>query len=245
MNRLRDGVVTRYSTRQGLPYDSVSALLASRDGGLWIGTRGGGLGRLKDGVFTTWTTREGLPNDVIHFIHESRDGTLWLATDGGGLVRFRGGRFEAFTTRDGLSSAIVNVIHEDAQGTLWIGTFGGGLNRRQPDGRFTSYTTSEGLYDDAIFSILEDGQERLWMSCNKGVFRVDKRELDELDRKAIPRLNPVAYGVEDGMKNRECNGANQPPAWKDSGGRLWFPTIEGVDHGRSRSTSAGTRPSRP
>ena len=30
------------------------------------------------------------------------------------------------------------------------------------------------------------------------------------------------------MKNRECNGANQPPAWKDSLGRLWFPTIEGV-----------------
>jgi diguanylate cyclase (GGDEF)-like protein len=34
--------------------------------------------------------------------------------------------------------------------------------------------------------------------------------------------------VEDGMKNRECNGANQPPAWKDTAGRLWFPTIEGV-----------------
>ena len=30
------------------------------------------------------------------------------------------------------------------------------------------------------------------------------------------------------MKNRECNGANQPPAWKDAAGRLWFPTIEGV-----------------
>ena len=30
------------------------------------------------------------------------------------------------------------------------------------------------------------------------------------------------------MKNRECNGANQPPAWRDAGGRLWFPTIEGV-----------------
>jgi len=228
LNRLRDGVFTRYSKRQGLPFDSVSALLASKDGGLWIGARGGGLSRLKDGAFTTWTTREGLPNDVIHFIHEARDGTLWLATDGGGLVRFQGGRFEAFSTKDGLSSAIVNVIHEDAQGTLWIGTFGGGLNRRLPDGRFTSYTTSEGLYDDAIFSILEDGQGRLWMSCNKGIFRVDKRDLDDLDNKVIPRLHPVAYGVEDGMKNRECNGANQPPAWKDSGGRLWFPTIEGV-----------------
>jgi diguanylate cyclase (GGDEF)-like protein len=228
LNRLRDGTVTVYSTRQGLPLDSVTALLAARDGGLWIGTRGGGLGRLKDGAFTTWTTRDGLPNNTVHFLLEGRDGGLWIGTNGGGLVRFRGGRFEVFTARDGLSSEIVNVIHEDARGTLWVGTFGGGLNRMRPDGRFTAYTTSEGLFDDAIFSILEDAQGRLWMSCNKGVFRVDKRELDELDQKAVTRLHPVSYGVLDGMKNRECNGANQPPAWKDAAGQLWFPTIEGV-----------------
>ena len=228
LNRLRDGRLTVYSTRQGLPLDSVSALLGSRDGGLWIGTRGGGLSRFRGGSFTTWTTRDGLPNDTIHFLLESRDGALWIATNGGGLVCFRGGRFEVFTVRDGLASEIVNVIHEDAQGTLWVGTFGGGLNRRRPDGRFTAYTTAEGLYDDAIFGLLEDAQGRLWMSCNKGIFRVDKRELDDLDRRTIARLHPVSYGVEDGMKNRECNGANQPPAWKDGSGRLWFPTIEGV-----------------
>ncbi len=37
------------------------------------------------------------------------------------------------------------------------------------------------------------------------------------------------------MKNRECNGANQPPAWKDASGQLWFPTIEGRRRGRSES----------
>jgi diguanylate cyclase (GGDEF)-like protein len=228
LNHMIDGRFTVLTTRQGLPHDSVSALLVARDGSLWIGTRGGGLGRLKDGVFARWTTGEGFPNDTIHFLLEARDGALWIATNGGGLVRFQDGHFRVFTARDGLSSEIVNVVHEDKQGTLWVGTFGGGLNRRRPDGRFTAYTTSEGLYDDAIFSILEDGEDRLWMSCNKGVFRVDKSELDALDQKAIPRLHPVAYGVLDGMKNRECNGANQPPAWKDAAGRLWFPTIEGV-----------------
>jgi diguanylate cyclase (GGDEF)-like protein len=227
LNRFKDGRFTVFSTRQGLPYDSVSALVAARDGGLWVGMRGGGLGRFKDGSFTSWTTRNGLPNDTIHFLLEAKDGSLWIATNGGGLVHFMDGGFRAYTTRDGLSADVVNVLHEDAQGTLWVGTFGGGLNRMHADG-FTAYTTAQGLYDDAIFSILEDGQGRLWMSCNKGIFRVDKRELDDLDRNAIPRLRPVAYGVEDGMKNRECNGANQPPAWRDGRGRLWFPTIEGV-----------------
>ena len=227
LDRLKDGRVTVLSTRQGLPHDSISTLLAARDGALWIGTRGGGLCRLKGGDLTTWSTRNGLPNDTIHNLLEARDGSLWIATNGGGLVRFRDGVFRAYTTREGLSSDIVNVVHEDEKGTLWVGTFGGGLNRMRGE-RFTAYTTSEGLYDDAIFSILEDARGRLWMSCNKGVFRVDKRDLDDFDRGALKRLHPVAYGVEDGMKNRECNGANQPPAWRDGQGRLWFPTIEGV-----------------
>ena len=227
LNRLRNGSVTVYTTRQGLLDDSVSALLAAHDGGLWIGTRGGGLGRFKDGSFTRWTRRDGLPDDTVHFLLEDRDGALWIATNGGGLVRFLDGRFRVFDSRDGLMAEIVNVIHEDAAGTLWVGTFGGGLYRLR-NGRFSAYTTAEGLYDDAIFSILEDARGRLWMSCNKGIFRVDKRELDALDRKTIARLAPVVYGVEDGMKNREGNGANQPPAWRDREGRLWFPTIEGV-----------------
>jgi diguanylate cyclase (GGDEF)-like protein len=227
LNRFQDGRFTAYSTRQGLPSDSVNALLASRDGGLWVGTRGGGLSRFRDGAFTVWGPRDGLPDDTAHFFLESRDGALWIATNGGGLVRFQGGAFRAYTTRDGLSSDIVNVLHEDAGGTLWVGTFGGGLNRMRGE-RLVAYTTAQGLYDDAIFSILEDSGGRLWMSCNKGVFSVEKRELDELDRGAIKRLHSTAYGVEDGMKNRECNGANQPPAWRDRRGWLWFPTIEGV-----------------
>jgi diguanylate cyclase (GGDEF)-like protein len=44
----------------------------------------------------------------------------------------------------------------------------------------------------------------------------------------VQHLDVVTYGVEDGMKNRECNGANQPPAFADAKGRFWFPTIEGV-----------------
>jgi diguanylate cyclase (GGDEF)-like protein len=227
LNRYAGGRFQVWSTAQGLPSPSVSAVLASPRGGLWIGTRGGGLSRFQNGVFTTWGAAEGFPDQTVHSLHETRDGTLWVATNGGGLVRFKDGVFRVFNSKDGLSSDIVNVIHEDALGTLWVGTFGGGLNRMRGE-RFVSYTTSDGLYDDAIFSILEDGAGRLWMSSNKGVFRVDKSALDAFDRREITRLEPVSYGVEDGMKNREGNGANFPTAWRDARGRLWFSTIEGA-----------------
>jgi diguanylate cyclase (GGDEF)-like protein len=227
LNRFKDGRFTTYTSQDGLPSDSVSALKASRDGALWVGTRGGGLARLQDGAFTVWDTHSGLPDDTVHFIHEDARGALWVATNGGGLAVLRDGAITTYTTRDGLPTDIVNTLHEDAQGTLWIGTYGGGLVRFR-DGRFTAYTTAEGLYDNAIFHILEDDLGNLWMSCNKGVFRVSKRELEDLARGARKTLQPVAYGTADGMKHRECNGANQPAGWRTADGRLWFPTIQGV-----------------
>jgi diguanylate cyclase (GGDEF)-like protein len=226
LDRLEDGRFTHYSVPD-LPGDSVSALLADRDGSLWVGTRGHGVARLRDGAFTRYGLADGLPDDTIHFIHQDRQGAVWFATDGGGLVRFREGAFHAYTMQDGLPTDIINTLHEDAEGTLWIGTYGGGLVRFR-DGAFTSFTTAEGLFDNAVFHILEDGAGHLWMSCNKGVFRVSKKELDDLANGRISRVHSTAYGTEDGMKHRECNGANQPAGWRTVDGRLWFPTIQGV-----------------
>ena len=190
LHRLRDGRLTVYSTRPGLPFDSVSALLGSRDGGLWIGARGGGLSRLKGGSFTTWTTRDGLPNDTIHFLLESRDGSL--------VDRDQRGRTRALPRRP------LRAVHgsgwprfgdrqRDPRGCPGNAVGGDIRGRPEPEAcrrAFTAYTTAEGLYDDAIFGLLEDAQGRFWMSCNKGIFRVDKRELDDLDQKKTRGSTP-------------------------------------------------------
>jgi diguanylate cyclase (GGDEF)-like protein len=225
LNRLKDGRWTHWSTRDGLPSDSVTTLLPDRDGRLWIGMRDG-LAWMERGRIEL-VGGQGLQGEVAHFMHQDRRGDVWIATNGHGLVRYSGGAFSAYTTKEGLSSDIVNVVHEDEDGTLWVGTFGGGLNRLR-DGWVDTWTTAEGLSDDAIFQILEDGRGNLWMSCNKGIFRVAKKELDEVARGERRTLEPVAYGELDGMRSQECNGANQPPGFKTADGRLFFPTIDGL-----------------
>ena len=225
--RLEGGRFTSLTTKDGLPGDSVSAILPDRDGSLWVGTRGSGLARLERGRIRVFGPPDGFRSEAIHAFLQDRAGAVWIATDGQGLVRFAEGKFRSYTTNDGLSADIVNALLADEDGTLWVGTYGGGLNRFK-NGRFTAYTSAEGLFDDAIFRVLDDGLGNLWMSCNKGIFRVARSELDALDRGEVRTLHPVAYGVDDGMRNRECNGANHPAGWHGQDGRLYFPTVEGL-----------------
>jgi diguanylate cyclase (GGDEF)-like protein len=95
------------------------------------------------------------------------------------------------------------------------------------EGKFTVFTTKSGLFDDVAFGILEDDRGDLWMSCNKGVYRASRRNLEAFARGKVKAVPCVAYGRADGLKTSECNGATQPCVWKGRGGRLFFATAKG------------------
>ena len=156
---------------------------------------------------------------------EDRDGALWIGTYGG-LNRFKDGKFTVFTKDQGLSHEFVRTLHLDDDGTLWIGTYGGGLDRLR-NGRITVFGTRDGLFSAAPFQILDDGLGSLWMSCNTGVFRVEKSQLEDFANGRLPSISSMAYSEADGMKSRECNGGG-PAGCKTKDGRLWFPTLKGV-----------------
>jgi ligand-binding sensor domain-containing protein/signal transduction histidine kinase len=225
LNRFSQGKFTVYTSADGLANNDVRSIYLDQRGNLWIGTRGG-LTRMTNGVFKTFTEVDGLPNDLVTTLYEDSKGNLWIGTFGG-LGRLTNDEFTSLTTRDGLSNDAVISLHEDSDGTLWIGTNGGGLNRMK-DGKFTTYTTNNGLLDDVVYRILEDGQNNLWLSCRKGIFHINKKELDEFAKGMVPSIAPVAYGTADGMMTRECSGGGDPAGWRGSDGKLWFPTIKGV-----------------
>ena len=211
LNRFKDGKFQTYTFAEGLSNDLVRSVLVDRNGTLWAGTRDG-LNSFRDNQFTTYTTQDGLANNFIGAIFEDSKGNLWVGTLGG-LNKITNGKFQTFTTKDGLSSNTVISLYEDDSGDLWIGTNGGGLNRFR-DGKFVSFTNTP----DVIYRILEDEQKNLWCSSNKGIFRVNKNDLD----------NPVFYGPADGTLTRECSGGGHPAGWKTSDGRIWFATIKGL-----------------
>jgi ligand-binding sensor domain-containing protein/signal transduction histidine kinase len=211
LNRFKDGKFQTYTFAEGLSNDLVRSVLVDRNGTLWVGTRDG-LNSFRDNEFTTYTTHDGLANNFIGAIYEDSKGNLWVGTLGG-LNKITNGKFQTFTTKDGLSSNTVISFYEDDSGDLWIGTNGGGLNKFR-DGKFGSFANTP----DVIYRILEDEQRNLWCSSNKGIFRVNKNDLD----------HPVFYGPADGTLTRECSGGGHPAGWKTSDGRIWFATIKGL-----------------
>ena len=201
------------------------AIHQDREGTFWFGTTHG-LVRYKDGLSRLYTARDGLAGDDVRAIVDGSAGNLWIGGYGG-LTRFANGRFTGFTERDGLPSNTVRSIYEDSGGVLWIGTYDGGLGRFK-DGKFTSYTMRQGLYNNGVFQILEDARGNFWMSCNRGIYRVSKQELNEFADGARRTVTSIAYGKGDGLLNVECNGGTWPAGIKAHDGKLWFPTQDGV-----------------
>jgi diguanylate cyclase (GGDEF)-like protein len=226
---------------RGPPFEStINAIVEAADGALWVGT-GHGLHRLQNGQVAQHVTPEdGLPDWSVNVLHLDRTGALWVGTQKG-LARWDGSTLKIFSSREGLVGERIRALYEDADGTLWIGTFDSGLSRMK-NGRFTNYTTTQGLYSNGVFGIAEDSAGNFWISCNRGIYRVQRAQLNAVADGAIRRVHSVAYGTQDGMLSSECNGGRQPSVARTPDGRLWFPTRLGVAMVDPAAASRNTQP---
>ena len=109
---------------------------------------------------------------------------------------------------------------------MWIGT-AAGLNRYENGGVF-AFTRKHGLFDDLVNHIVEDDEGMFWISCNRGIYRVNRKELNEVAAGRQEPVGHVAYGEADGMLTSETNGEYQPAGCKSTDGRIWFPTQRGI-----------------
>ena len=108
-----------WTVNDGLPVNSINAVIQDRTGYIWAATFDG-LVRF-DGVrFTVFNTAnsEDLPSDRIITLSEGRDGSLWLATEQLELVRFRAGRFTKLAFEQGRARERVSALLVDSAGTV-------------------------------------------------------------------------------------------------------------------------------
>ncbi|MFN3595884.1 MAG: two-component regulator propeller domain-containing protein, partial [Rubricoccaceae bacterium] len=165
-------------TADGTP-PSVSALAASEDGTLWIGTDADGvLRRASDGraVQTVGHEGAGLAHNTVHALTRAPDGTLWIGT-AGGLCRLAptpaAARPPRATCLDGEAEGATLALHVRSDGTLFAGT-DAGLLRVTPGGAVRRYSPgTPDLPEGPIAALAEDRAGFLWLSTTRGLVRFD------------------------------------------------------------------------
>ncbi|HEY4611973.1 MAG TPA: two-component regulator propeller domain-containing protein [Bacteroidota bacterium] len=223
--RLRKGEFTSIGDKEGLGNYSASIVVAARDGSVWATIFPAVILHFRQGRMERYNVNDSLGIGRIAAIQETSDGSIWFGSLTA-LSRFSNGSFEVYRTVNGKPIGSILSLMEDSLGFLWIGTHGGGLIRHK-DGTFQSITTASGLFHNVVYSLLDDEKGNLWMSCNAGIFRTTKQELNDFFDGRIDRITCANYGIVDGMAEDECNSGS-PASTRTKDGTLWFATVGGV-----------------
>ena len=203
---------------------SIRALHEDARGRLWIG------GEL--GLFRAENGRvEPVPavgHEPVWTLYAEPGGELWAGLVGAvARVDEKGGGARFSIAAPDAPGAAVRDFWRAPDGALWAATYGAGLARISPDGEIGRYGESAGLAELFVSRLLPDGRGGIWLSGNRGLYRLRIDELTELSS-GRGRLQPVAFGVRDGLAAAEANGGGQPAGWRARDGRLFFPTVRGV-----------------
>lgn len=204
--RLVDGRAEPVTRAGGRPLTQVDAIASDAEGGLWVGSRNGGLLRVRQASVRMVAAADGLPHDVVFAVDGDGAGGAWIATLGGVAHRDARGFTRRYTAASGaLRDDVARDVLRDRRGAVWVAT-NGGLTRIAPDGRATTLTTADGLSDDRARALLEDRGGGLWVGTFNG--------LTEIRGGAVRR-----YGRDEGLAD-----AYVLSVFEDRRGTVWVGT---------------------
>jgi len=104
----------------------IRALLADRQGALWIGTGGNGLVRRYRDRNEVFQRKNGLTDDFVTALAEDQEGSIWVGTRDG-LSQFTDIKFPTYPMTNGMGDKEVLSVSASRRGGVWV-TTDSGLN---------------------------------------------------------------------------------------------------------------------
>src|SRR5262245_28322143 len=190
------------NTNNGLPQNTVRAILQTRDGYLWF-TTFDGLVRYNGERFEVFNkaNSKGINTNRFLSLYEDVDGTLWIGTEDGGLTRYADGKFRTYTTEDGLPTTLVEVVRRTNDGEWVIGPTAGAARMRGD--RFEDVSADH--YSIPPPLPIQGPSGDIWY-----------RTVGTLQRFRDGRITSYTVGP---------SGNGLPPVHEDRQGRVWFGVI--------------------
>jgi len=169
---LRDYAIDVWTSRNGLPHNSLRDIAQTPEGHLWFATWEG-LVRYNGLDFSVFdrSTRPALRDNGIGALLVDRQGGLWISDSRGNVSRRSSdGRWEVWARQGDTPQVLINSMQMDSHGRLWLLYEGKGIGYLGPDGRFAYTPPPPGLPLALSFTKLAvDAQDRVWVGTLDGM----------------------------------------------------------------------------
>jgi ligand-binding sensor domain-containing protein len=219
INRIDNGrVVATLTAGDGLSSPEVRTLFVDSEGMLWAGTARG-LDRFDGRKFVPELMDEDNRHAGVVALGGDRKVRLFASFEGPSLAALANGHVSSHPL-DNVNA--VDAFFVDPSGhTVWMATLGSGLVRWK-DGAIAHVHVKDGLYDNRLYSILSDNDGHFWLASSKGIFRLNRQELEDFADGKRGSVSSLPFST--GQLRFECRSGVQPAAARSHDGRLWFST---------------------
>lgn len=213
-------------TRPEVPEaDRVETLYVDSAGILWVATIDGPLIRWHENHADLEPISAGLVR--VRALGEDAAGRLWAGTEEGLLFRRENGRFVPEVVPGAKPGQSIRFIVPDGSDTLWIGTREGGILRWR-SGTFVRWSVDRGLPHDDVRALMIDDARDLWLGTLRGLFRVNRRQIEAVLEGKQRATRAVFFGASEGVPNTSFVEAGRNTTARTRDGRLWFATDRGA-----------------
>ncbi len=238
-----------WQTDNGLPQNTVHAVVQTSDGYIWLGTDDG-LVRF-DGaefkVFTTETT-PALRSSTVEGLSTDAAGALWIVTSAG-LAVAKDGEFRAIGAADGLPDATVWFVHQDRHKRTWVSTAAGLFLMKQDHLSPVVATSGMNVTQEQRFAEGADGS--IWLADGPTTIRLEGDSLTrseslqtagraEILVEQVDRAGRLLVGTQEGLQTVQGGSLASIPLGNAPAGRIAVQAItQGADGSVWFGTSAG------
>ncbi|HEY2382422.1 MAG TPA: two-component regulator propeller domain-containing protein [Terriglobia bacterium] len=150
---------------QGLPDATITSILQTHDGYLWLGTEAGlvrfdGV-RFSEMASTSPAAQPPLKGAWVRNILEDKHHNLWVGTNEAGLIRLENGVATQYLQKDEPQRSTVQCLLQDRNENIWACTSTGLARLNQ--GKLTMYGMPQGLPSNNVRSACEAPDGTLWV----------------------------------------------------------------------------------